>query len=85
MPTAAAQPPDEFEQALISVFREAMAARDVSGAELARRTGISEPQVSLLFSGRRSLRFGQFVAICHALGLSPSTITTIAEGRVDES
>ena len=84
MPSNAAAPQDPFERALLAVIRDAMTDRDVIPAELARRTGVSESQVSNLFNGKRTLRFGQFVAICKALGVPASIMTARAEGREHE-
>lgn len=51
----------------------------VTQTELARRSGVSQSQISKLFSGERAMKVDQLEAICTALGLSAAAVVAEAE------
>ncbi len=56
-----------------------MAARGVSGRELAQRIGITEANLSLLRTGKvKGLRFQTLAALCSALACQPGDLLEFA-------
>lgn len=78
--SGAAQPPqDDEERALVAVLVAAMESRGMTQAELARRSGISAPQLNEFVKGKKLMRWWQVVALCRALGLTPQEAISRAE------
>lgn len=50
----------------------------ITQTELARRTGISQSQISKLFRAERSMSINQFAALCSALQVSPLAVVASA-------
>lgn len=57
-----------FVELVAAVLRERADAMGVSGAELARRSGVSQAQISRIFTGQRSASVGHVIALSQALG-----------------
>ena len=57
-----------FVELVAAVLRERADAMGVSGAELARRSGVSQAQISRIFTGQRSASVDHVIALSQALG-----------------
>lgn len=57
-----------FVELVAAVLRERADAMGVSGAELARRSGVSQAQISRIFTGQRSASVDLVIALSQALG-----------------
>lgn len=71
-----------FVELVAAVLRERADAMGVSGAELARRSGVSQAQISRIFTGQRSASVDHVIALSEALGSRGSHIIAEAERRL---
>ena len=71
-----------FVELVAAVFRERADAMGVSGAELARRSGVSQAQISRIFTGQRSASVDHVIALSEALGSRGWRIIAEAERRL---
>lgn len=71
-----------FVELVAAVLRERADAMGVSGAELARRSGVSQAQISRIFTGQRSASVDHVIALSEALGSRGWRIIAEAERRL---
>lgn len=71
-----------FVELVAAVLRERADAMGVSGAELARRSGVSQAQISRIFTGQRSASVDHVIALSQALGSRGWRIIAEAERRL---
>lgn len=72
--------PTTQEQAIGQIIAARMAALGMSQVQVAADTGvISQPLLSQVLTGQRSLSLGQFAAICALLDLDPAQVWVEAE------
>ena len=71
-----------FVELVAAVLRERADAMGVSGAELARRSGVSQAQISRIFTGQRSASVDHVIALSEALGSRGWHIIAEAERRL---
>ncbi len=60
---------NEEEPAMIVQIREAIQGSGLSVSEIARRSGVSHPQISRFIHGERTLTLPAAALVCEALGL----------------
>ena len=61
-----------------------MAARKISGTELAQRVGITTANLSVLKTGRaKAIRFSTLMALCHELKCQPGDILQFIDDDED--
>ena len=71
-----------FTRFVAQVLRENADEQNLSGAEIARRSGVSQAQVSRVFAHKRAVSVDHVLAIAHALGLRGSDVFAEAERRI---
>ena len=71
-----------FTRFVAQVLREHADQQNLSGAEIARRSGVSQAQVSRVFAHKRAVSVDHVLAIAHALGLRGSDVFAEAERRI---
>lgn len=71
-----------FTRFVAQVLRENADRQNLSGAEIARRSGVSQAQVSRVFAHKRAVSVDHVLAIAHALGLRGSDVFAEAERRI---
>lgn len=71
-----------FVELVAAVLRERADAMGVSGAELARRSGVSQAQISRIFTGQRSASVDHVIALSEALGSRGWRVIAEAERRL---
>ena len=68
------------------ILRELADRRGLSGAEIARRSGVSQAQISRIFTGKRTISVDHVLAVAEVLGVRGSDVFAEAERRLgDES
>jgi ribosome-binding protein aMBF1 (putative translation factor) len=73
-----------FVELVALVLREHADRVGLSGAELARRSGVSQGQISRIFTGKRTVSVDHVVALANALGVRGSAVFAEAERRLGE-
>ena len=71
-----------FVELVALVLREYADRVGLSGAELARRSGVSQGQISRIFTGKRTVSVDHVVALANALGVRGSAVFAEAERRL---
>jgi len=71
-----------FTRFVAQVLRDNADRQNLSGAEIARRSGVSQAQVSRVFAHKRAVSVDHVLAIAHALGLRGSDVFAEAERRI---
>lgn len=74
--------PVNAQPVVAQVLRENADRQNLSGAEIARRSGVSQAQVSRVFAHKRAVSVDHVLAIAHALGLRGSDVFAEAERRI---
>lgn len=73
-----------FVELVALVLREHADRAGLSGAELARRSGVSQGQISRIFAGKRTVSVDHVVALASVFGLLGSDVFAEAERRLGE-
>lgn len=63
------------------ILRELADRRGLSGAEIARRSGVSQAQISRIFTGKRTISVDHVLAVAEVLGVRGSDVFAEAERR----
>lgn len=71
-----------FTRALAQVLPDYADRQNLSGAEIVRRSGVSQVQVFRVFAHKRAVNVGHVLAIAHVLGLRGSDVFAEAECRL---
>lgn len=74
---------DPLSRAVIDLLSDYASETFVTQTELARRTGITQSQISRLFSYEAVVTIAQAGAIARALGLSFSSVVSKAEEQIN--
>lgn len=61
---------------VVKLMSEARYKRGISVAELARRIGIDRKRLWYVLNGQREMRIDEFLKLCVALGIDPSSFIT---------
>ena len=73
---------DLLEAALSAQIKIEMAERDMTQKELAEAVGIGRPAMNHYIKGHKSMPMPTFIRVAEALGLTPQTLWTRAEARI---
>ena len=63
------------------ILRELAERRGLSGAEIARRSGVSQAPISRIFTGQRTISVDHVLAVAEVLGVRGSDVFAEAERR----
>lgn len=66
---------------MTDIIREYSDETFLSQSELARRSGVSQPRISDVFTGKAVFSIDQLDAICRALGMQAAAVIHEAEQR----
>ncbi|MCC2030651.1 helix-turn-helix domain-containing protein [Microbacterium allomyrinae] len=75
--------PATISQAVAEILREHAEQTFMTQTELARRTGISQSQISKFFRAERQMTIAQLVSLCDELQLSVVAVIAEAAGPSD--
>ena len=76
---------EDLAQKIAEVVEELASERGLSQNALAKKSGVSQGQISRIFTGKRDVSLSQLFSIAHALGKSASGLFAEAEARLAEA
>lgn len=76
------KPPQKVTLEVATLFREQIARRRISQADVARQADLSTSQMSRFLKGERSPNLDEFMDICDALGAHPEVLLAKAINNV---
>ncbi len=76
---------EDLAQKIAEVVEELASERGLSQNALAKKSGVSQGQISRIFTGKRDVCLSQLFSIAHALGKSASGLFAEAEARLAEA
>ena len=76
---------EDLAQKIAEVVEELASERGLSQNALAKKSGVSQGQISRIFTGKRYVSLSQLFSIAHALGKSASGLGAEAETRPAEA
>jgi DNA-binding helix-turn-helix protein len=76
---------EDLAQKIAEVVEELASERGLSQNALAKKSGVSQGQISRIFTGKRDASLSQLFSIAHALGKSASGLFAEAEARLAEA
>lgn len=71
-----------FERAVADTVKELALKKELSGNQLAIKSGVSQAQVSRIFTYKRAISVEHLYLLSCALGVKPSTVVRQAEQAV---
>lgn len=85
MPTGRTTEPSDLTRAVAAVIRAQMGYRDITQADLVRQTGVSQPTVSRIVKGERSIDMEMLHKVCRVLRVSVSAVIDQAEETMNHN
>lgn len=71
-----------FERAVADTVKELALKKELSGNQLAIKSGVSQAQVSRIFAYKRAISVEHLYLLAHALDMKPSTVVAQAEKKI---